>query len=169
MGWRTPSRQKIRSLWVLLCQWYCISHSWTAQVSPKVCKKIEKAFKGQLISKCLFGIFNSPKKQSKKFDFTCYLKSNCFRSFFWRIEVKTPKRYFEINWPLLCIMNTNLIRRYCHNCTLVHKTLVVIVFFIRFCPYFSTKCGVLSKVHQLSPLLHQPGTIKKQGRGNTKW
>ena len=26
--------------------------------------------KGQLISKCLFGIFNSPKKRMKKFDFT---------------------------------------------------------------------------------------------------
>ena len=27
-------------------------------------------FKGQLISKCLFGIFNSPKKRTKKFEFT---------------------------------------------------------------------------------------------------
>ena len=27
-------------------------------------------FKGQLISKFLFGFFNSPKKQMKKFDFT---------------------------------------------------------------------------------------------------
>ena len=26
--------------------------------------------KGQLISKCLFGVFNSPKKQTNKFDFT---------------------------------------------------------------------------------------------------
>ena len=26
--------------------------------------------KGQLISKCLFGIFNSSKKRTKKFDFT---------------------------------------------------------------------------------------------------
>ena len=26
--------------------------------------------KSQLISKCLFGIFNSPKNQQKKFDFT---------------------------------------------------------------------------------------------------
>ena len=26
--------------------------------------------KGQLISKCLFGFFNSPKKRTKKFDFT---------------------------------------------------------------------------------------------------
>ena len=26
--------------------------------------------KGQLISKCLFGVFNSPKKRTKNFDFT---------------------------------------------------------------------------------------------------
>ena len=26
--------------------------------------------KGHLISKCLFGIFNSPQKRTKKFDFT---------------------------------------------------------------------------------------------------
>ena len=35
--------------------------------------------KGQLISKCLFGIFNSPKKRTKKFNFTNMLpQSNCF-------------------------------------------------------------------------------------------
>ena len=27
-------------------------------------------YKGQLISKCLFGFFNSPKKRTKKIDFT---------------------------------------------------------------------------------------------------
>ena len=50
--------------------------------------------KGQLISKCLFGFFNSPKKQTKKFDFTTmvYLKSNCFRSYFGRIE-ETKKTF----------------------------------------------------------------------------
>ena len=36
--------------------------------SPKVCL-IEHG-KGQLISKCLFGIFNSPKKRTKKLDST---------------------------------------------------------------------------------------------------
>ena len=30
--------------------------------------------KGQLISKCIFGIFNSPKKQTKEFDFTTQVK-----------------------------------------------------------------------------------------------
>ena len=45
----------------------------------------QRIIKGQLISKCLFGIFNSSKKETKKF-VLWYLKSNCFRSFFGRIE-----------------------------------------------------------------------------------
>ena len=49
--------------------------------------------KGQLISKCLFGIFNSPKKRTKKVDFIPQVK--LFRLFFG--ESKTPKRHFEIN------------------------------------------------------------------------
>ena len=41
--------------------------------------------KGQLISKCLLGIFNSLKKTNKKIStlLQWYLKSNCFYSFFW--------------------------------------------------------------------------------------
>ena len=56
--------------------------------------------KGQLISKGLFVILNSPKKQTKKFDFTTiqYLRSPFF-FFFWE-KLKTPKRHFEINGPL---------------------------------------------------------------------
>ena len=50
--------------------------------------------KGQLISKCLYGVFNSSKKRTKKFDydtsgqivFVCFLE-----------EFKTSKRHFEIN------------------------------------------------------------------------
>ena len=64
-------------------------------------------------------IFNSPKKRTKKFDFSTmvpstiqqYLKSNCFRSVFWG-ELKTPKRQFEINWPLKMkkkFVTTNLV------------------------------------------------------------
>ena len=54
--------------------------------------------KGQLILKCLFGIFNSPKKRKKKFDFLWYLSTTgpivfvCFLG-----ELKTPKGHFEIN------------------------------------------------------------------------
>ena len=44
-------------------------------------------FKGQLISKCLFGIFNSPKKRTKKFNFTTMVPQvDFFCSFFGRIE-----------------------------------------------------------------------------------
>ena len=49
--------------------------------------------KGQLISKCLFGIINSPKKQQKFRPLQCYLKLNCFCSFFGRIE--DIKRTFQ--------------------------------------------------------------------------
>ena len=56
--------------------------------------------KGQLISKCLFGIFNSPKKCMNEFGFTTMDTSS--RIVFVRFlgELKTPKRHFEINWPL---------------------------------------------------------------------
>ena len=57
--------------------------------------------KGQLISKCLFGIFNSPKKRTNKFDFTTLVPQvELFSFIFWE-NWKTPKRHFEINWHLL--------------------------------------------------------------------
>ena len=57
--------------------------------------------KGQLISKCLFGIFNCPKKWTKKFDFTTNYGTSS-RIVFVRFlgELMTTKRHFEINWPL---------------------------------------------------------------------
>ena len=38
-----------------------------------------------------------------------YHRSNCFRGFFWK-NLKTPKRHFEINWPLAiaCTASTPL-------------------------------------------------------------
>ena len=39
----------------------------TSKVESKINQQL---YKGQLISKCLFGIFNSSKKQRKKIDFT---------------------------------------------------------------------------------------------------
>ena len=61
-------------------------------------KQINSEAIGQLISKCLFGIFNSPKKWTKKIPLYYYGTSSrivfdCFLG-----ELKTPKRYFEINW-----------------------------------------------------------------------
>ena len=53
--------------------------------------------KGQLISKCLFGIFNSPKKRPKNFDFTTIvLKVELFSFVFWE-NWRHQKRHFEIN------------------------------------------------------------------------
>ena len=49
--------------------------------------------KGQLISKCLFSVFNSPKKQTWKFEFLPLPNgADIFRSFFGRIE-KTQKPF----------------------------------------------------------------------------
>ena len=60
----------------------------------------EQAVKGQLISKCFFGIFNPPKKRTKKFNFTTKkLYGTSSRIVFVRFlgELKTPKRHFETN------------------------------------------------------------------------
>ena len=53
--------------------------------------------KGQLISKCLFGVFNSLKKRTKTIRLYYYGTSS--RIIFVRFlgELKTPKRHFEIN------------------------------------------------------------------------
>ena len=59
--------------------------------------------KGQLISKCLFGIFDSSKKPTKKSDLTTMVPPvELFSFIFWK-NLKTPKRHFEINWPLTAL------------------------------------------------------------------
>ena len=56
--------------------------------------------KGQLISKANYGILISSKKRTNKFDFTTMIPQvDLFSFIFWR-KLKTPKRHFEINWPL---------------------------------------------------------------------
>ena len=60
-------------------------------------------FKGQLISKCPFGVIVSTKIPTKKFDKFCPTHSRAeFVKFFGGILVQTmkPKGHFEINWPL---------------------------------------------------------------------
>ena len=53
--------------------------------------------KGQLISKGLFGILNSSKKRTKKFDLITMIPQVDLFSFgFWK-NLKTPIRHFEIN------------------------------------------------------------------------
>ena len=56
--------------------------------------------KGQLISKCLFAVLNSPKKRTKTSRLevpSIVVKLNCFVRFLG--ELKIPKRHFVINWP----------------------------------------------------------------------
>ena len=55
--------------------------------------------KGQLISKCLFRVFNSPKNERTKFDMRYHDSSvECFCSFVsFLVELKITKRNFEIN------------------------------------------------------------------------
>ena len=56
--------------------------------------------KGQLISKYLFGIFNSPKKQTKKFDFTTMVPQvELFSFVFWE-NWRHLKRHFKIKWQI---------------------------------------------------------------------
>ena len=52
-----------------------------------------------LVSKCLFGVFNSSKKWTNKFSFTTMLPHVDLFSFIVWNELKTPKRHFEITWP----------------------------------------------------------------------
>ena len=60
--------------------------------------KLEKT-KGQLISKCLLGIFISPKKRKKNQLYYYGTSSRIVFVVFWG-ELKTLKRHFETNRPL---------------------------------------------------------------------
>ena len=55
--------------------------------------------KGQLISKCLFGILNASKKQTKKFDLTTMVTQVELFSFVSRKNWR-HQRHFEIKWSL---------------------------------------------------------------------
>ena len=59
-------------------------------------KRVFKSSKGQLISKANYQAVNSSKKRTNEFVFT-----TLWHVFvrFWK-KLKTPKRHFEINWPL---------------------------------------------------------------------
>ena len=65
----------------------------------KWCKEGTWLHKGQLISKGLFGFFNSPQKWTKNFcPSRLGQKLTCLSSFLG--ELKTLKFLFKINWPL---------------------------------------------------------------------
>ena len=55
--------------------------------------------KGQLISKCLFGVFDSPKIRTKTIwlEVPQYSKVDFLKLLFGRLKI--PERHFEINWP----------------------------------------------------------------------
>ena len=53
--------------------------------------------KGHLISKGPLGILNSPKKRTKKFDFTTMMSQVDLFSFLCWEKLKTQKRHFEIS------------------------------------------------------------------------
>ena len=64
---------------------------------PLISRPSDSSDKGQLISKGLFGILNSSKKRTKKFDLTTMIPQvDLFSFVFWK-NLKTPKRHFEIN------------------------------------------------------------------------
>ena len=81
----------------------------------------QKYCKDQLISKCLFGIFNSPKKQTKKFDFTTMVPQvELFSFVFWEnwrhqkdISKLTDLYYFPslvAGLALICTKKTGCVK-----------------------------------------------------------
>ena len=63
---------------------------------------MKKFYKGQLILKCLFGIYNCPKKTNEKIQLYYYGISSQIVFICFLGELKTSKGHFEINLPLLC-------------------------------------------------------------------
>ena len=62
--------------------------------------------KGQIISKCLFSVFNSPNNEPENSNFCPSLLGQTFFVHFLG-ELKTSKIPFEINWPLHMYCNSN--------------------------------------------------------------
>ena len=88
------------------------SHSWLMGKNPIPSSypsfNSSMTHKGQLISKCLFAIFNSSKKRLKKFDLPTILRQVELFLFVFLEELKTPKRHLEINWPLVLSRNGHM-------------------------------------------------------------
>ena len=56
--------------------------------------------KGQTNSKWFFKPMFLPKNERTNSTLLWYLRSTCFCLFFWK-KLKTPKRHFQMNWPLV--------------------------------------------------------------------
>ena len=65
----------------------CVILKWNKQINSEA--------KGQLISKCLFGIFNSPKKWTKKIRLYYYGTSSRIVFVHFLGELKTPKTFWN--------------------------------------------------------------------------
>ena len=73
-----------------------LSNSKTGESPPKSIFGFPN--KGQSISKCLFGVFTFSQKMNETIRLY-YVLVNLLSFVFWE-QVKTPKRNFEIIWPL---------------------------------------------------------------------
>ena len=82
---------QVNSLEKVLYVQYCTFKKW----------QIILQIKGQTKSKWFFQADVSSNERTNKFNFTTMipLRSTCFLFVFWK-KLKTPKRHFEINWPL---------------------------------------------------------------------
>ena len=86
--------------WCFCFNSYCILFSSYMKISVLWDEK-KTASKGQLILKRLFGILNSSKKRTKKIRLNYYDTSGRIAFVRFLEEFKTPRRHFEINWPLV--------------------------------------------------------------------
>ena len=77
-------------LWRTICMFY----NWMVMIILHTYNNFDK---GQIISKANYGILNSSKKRTNKFDFTTMIPQVVLFSFgFWR-KLKPPKTHLEIN------------------------------------------------------------------------
>ena len=84
--------------------------------------KMDLTCKGQLISKCLFGVFNFAQKTNKNkstWGISCKVESFC-----WFLgELRICKRTFDFNWPLVVAFTYNYLMNILEiwncNCSLI--------------------------------------------------
>ena len=93
----TP-RRRLSTIWKTLeylCTIYVHSKNYQGKTRKPPC-----GYKGQTKSKRFFQLNISSKKQTNKFYFTTMKPEvDLFSFVFWR-KLKTPKRHFEIIWPV---------------------------------------------------------------------
>ena len=79
----------------------CILQSKWPFTNSSLYLKLQERSKGQAKSKWFFQADVSSKKPTNEFDFTTMIPQVDLLSFvFWK-KLKTPKRHFKINWPLV--------------------------------------------------------------------